>query len=354
MLKKLLNECRFTLTVHTEGPVLIKSGYATVSGPDMTPVRTYRNGNTEVYLPGSSLKGVFRSHIEKVIRTLKDGVVCNPFARTNPDSENDQFVWPNYAEVSCGDKFEVRQKERLEVNKVQWRRHPKKEDLSNEAGYNERVYTDSCPVCRLFGSNSFIGRVAISDAYLAEGSWQKTEQRDGVGIDRLTGGAASGAKFDLEVVSSGVDFETDIYMRNFEVWQLGILMLIVTDLEDGLIRIGSGRSRGLGNVKATISEVSVNYLGAVNGRSANDVWGLGKLLGDGSYGTDIDDKVTVEQAPIAETRGLRKITTFSDKSLKNLKKATIETFVSKIQSWKMPETMLFENLEFRRDEGTND
>ena len=274
MLKQLLNECRFTLTVHTEGPVLIKSGYATVSGPDMTPVRTYRNGNTEVYLPGSSLKGVFRSHIEKVIRTLKDGVVCDPFARTDPDSENDQLVCPDYAEVSCGNKFEVRQKERLLVNKVQWRRHPKKEDLSNEA-----VYLESCPACRLFGSTSFIGRVAISDAYLAEDSREKTEQRDGVGIDRLTGGAASGAKFDLEVVSSGVDFETDIYMRNFEVWQLGILMLIVTDLEDGLIRIGSGRSRGLGNVKATISEVSVNYLGAVNERSANDVWGLGKLLG---------------------------------------------------------------------------
>ncbi len=349
MLKKLLNECRFTLTVHTEGPVLIKSGHPTVSGPNMTPVRTYRNGNSEVYLPGSSLKGVFRSHIEKVIRTLKDGVVCNPFVKAEPSSENDQLVCPNYTDVSCGDRFEVRQKERLEVNKIQWRRHPKKEDLSNEM-----VYLDSCPACRLFGSNSFIGRVAISDAYLAEGSQQKTEQRDGVGIDRLTGGAASGAKFDLEVVSSGVDFETDIYMRNFEVWQLGILMLIVSDLEDGLIRIGSGRSRGLGNVKATISEVSVNYLGPVNGKSDNDVWGLGKLLGDGSYGTDTDDKVTVQEAPIGETRGFRKITIFSDKSLNHLEKATIDAFVAKVQSWEMPETMQFDHLEFRRDRGAND
>lgn len=349
MLKQLLNECRFTLTIHTEGPVLIKSGYATVSGPDMTPVRTYRNGNTEVYLPGSSLKGVFRSHTEKVIRTLKDGVVCNPFARTHPDSKNDQLVCPNYAEVSCSDKFEVRQKERLEVHKAQWRRHPKEEDLSNEA-----VYLDSCPVCRLFGSTSFIGRVAISDAYLAEGSQQKTEQRDGVGIDRLTGGAASRAKFDLEVVSSGVDFETDIYMRNFEVWQLGILMLIVVDLEDGLIRIGSGRSRGLGNVKCTLSEVSVNYLGIVNGRPNNEIWGLGKLLGDGSYGTDTDDKVTVQEVPITEPHGFRKITTFRDKSLKHLKKAAIETFVTKIQSWEMRQTMQFEHMEFQRDGGTND
>ena len=348
MLKQLLNECKFMLKVHTAGPVLIKSGHPMVLGPDMTPVRTYRNGTMEVYLPGSSLKGVFRSHIEKVIRTLKDGVVCNPFVRTDPDSENDQLVCPDYVGVSCGDKFEVRQKEQLEVNQVQWRRHPKKEDLSNEA-----VYLDSCPACRLFGSNSFIGRVAISDAYLVEGSQQKTEQRDGVGIDRLTGGAAGTAKFDLEVVSSGVDFETDIYMRNFEVWQLGMLMLIVSDLEEGLIRIGSGRSRGLGNVKATISEVSVKYLGVVNGRSDNEVWGLGKLLGDGSYGTDTDDKVTVEQAPITKTRGFRKITTFSEKSLKCLKQNSIERCVSKIQSWEMPETMQFDYMEFRRGGGTN-
>ena len=349
MLKQLLNECRFSLTVHTEGPVLIKSGHPTVSGPDMTPVRTYRNGNSEVYLPGSSMKGVFRSHIEKVIRTLKDGVVCNPFVKTDPDSENDQLICPNYAEVSCGDKFEVRQKETLEIHRVQWQRHPKKEDLSNEA-----VYIDSCPVCRLFGSTSFIGRVSISDAYLAKSSRQRTEQRDGVGIDRFTGGAAGTAKFDLEVVSSGVDFETDIYMRNFEVWQLGILMLLVTDLEDGLIRIGSGRSRGLGNVKATLSEVSVNYLGAVNGRFADNVWGLGKLLGNGSYGTDTDDEITVQEAPTEEIRGFRKITSFSDKSLKCLKQDSIEAFVAKIRSWEMPKTMQFEHLEFRRNGGTND
>ena len=84
---------------------------------------------------------------------------------------------------------------------------------------------------------------------LLKDSQQKTEQRDGIGIDRFTGGAASGAKFDLEVVSSGVKFETRIHMRNFEVWQLGMLMLIVQDLGDSLIRIGSGRSRGLGNVE---------------------------------------------------------------------------------------------------------
>ena len=315
MLKRLVNECRFNLTIHTEGPVLVKSGHPTVSGPDMTPVRTYRNGKTEVYLPGSSLKGVFRSHIEKVIRTLNDGVVCNPFVKTD----------------SCSDKFELRKK-----------------NNKNNALSNEDVYRDSCPACRLFGSTSFIGRVAISDAYLAEDSQEKTEQRDGVAIDRFTGGTAGPAKFDLEVISSGVAFETNIYMRNFEVWQLGMLMLIVQDLEDGLIRIGSGKSRGLGNVKGEISEVSVNYIGAVNGSPTEDVWGLGKLLGDNSYGTDASDQLTIQPPPTEETRGIRKITTFTDDSLSGLKKAAVASFVEKIQSWDRPKTMQFEHLQFQR------
>ena len=345
MLKRLVNECRFNLTIHTEGPVLVKSGHGTISGPDMTPVRTYRNGRTEVYMPGSSLKGVFRSHIEKVIRTLKDGVVCNPFVKIQPKKKQNQLICPDYAEVFCGDKFEGRQRdESLPVGNDQWQH--KKEELSNE-----EIYRDSCPTCRLFGSTSFIGRVAISDAYLAEDSQEKTEQRDGVGIDRFTGGAASGPKFDLEVVSSGVAFETNIYLRNFEVWQLGMLMLIVQDLEDSLVSIGSGRSRGLGNVKGEISEVSINYIGAVNGKSTEDVWGLGKLLGDNSYGTDANDLLTIQPPPNEGTRGIRKTTTFSGDSLNSLKQAVIKSFVQKIQSWRIPVTMSFEHLQFQQTGG---
>lgn len=343
MLKRLVNECRFNLTIHTEGPVLVKSGHGTVFGLDMTPVRTYRNGKTEVYLPGSSLKGVFRSHIEKVIRTLNDGVVCNPFVKTDDKAEvqGNQLVCHDYAEVSCGDKFEVRQKDSLRIGSNQW--HHDKENLSNE-----EVYRDSCPACRLFGSTSFIGRVAISDAYLTEGTQEKIEQRDGVGIDRFTGGAASGPKFDLEVVSSGVSFETSIYLRNFEVWQLGMLMLIVQDLEDSLIRIGSGRSRGLGNVTCKISEISINYIGAVKGKSAKDVWGLGKLLGNKSYGTDANDQLIVQNLPTEEIRGIRKIATFTSDSLDNLKEAAVESFVKKIQSWKIPKGMEFDHLQFQQ------
>ncbi len=40
MLKKLVNEAFCTLQITTTGPLLVKSGHASISGPDMTPVLT--------------------------------------------------------------------------------------------------------------------------------------------------------------------------------------------------------------------------------------------------------------------------------------------------------------------------
>src|SRR5256885_7082724 len=75
-----MNEAYFTLRITNTGPLLIRSGRATIIGPDMTPVLTFRNNRQEIFLPGSSLKGVFRSHSEKVVCSLKSRVVCYPFS----------------------------------------------------------------------------------------------------------------------------------------------------------------------------------------------------------------------------------------------------------------------------------
>ncbi len=228
MLKKLVNEAYFTLRITTTGPLLIRSGRATISGPDMTPVLTFRNGQQEVFLPGSSLKGVFRSHSEKIVCSLKPRVVCYPFSGSE-DKEADLDQRRRDYRDSCGEQFAQYAKQGSDQREQLERR-------------TDLIYHDSCPACRLYGSTGFIGRVAIGDAYLASRSI--TEQRDGVGIDRLTGGASHGAKFELEVVSRDVAFETAIHLRNFEIWQLGMLFVVLQDMEDELIRIGSGRSRG--------------------------------------------------------------------------------------------------------------
>jgi len=323
MLKRLVNEARFTLTITTTGPVLVMSGHATQSGPDMTPVLTHRDGDWQVYLPGSSLKGVIRSHLEKIGRTLRPDplVVCNPFHK-HPE-----------ADAFCGDKFQRRKDNDQTMN-------------------SEIAYRDSCPICRLFGSTEFIGRVSINDAYL-KGEYRNnpTESRDGVGIDRLTGGSYGGALFELEVVSSDVAFETEVYLRNFETWQLGMLLLVVQDLEDGLIRVGSGTSRGLGSVTGSVAEIGINYLGLMNGKPAEEVWGLGKLQSEEeqeAYRTWPDDVLAVDPPPSEERRGIRLRATFRDDSLDALRQQAVNAFVERLQGWEIPEAMTLEHLGYRR------
>jgi hypothetical protein len=177
--------------------------------------------------------------------------------------------------------------------------------------------------------------VSIGDAYLLnEYPPIPTEIRDGVGIDRLTGGAARGAKFNMEVVSAGTRFGADIVLRNFECWQLGGLMMVVQDMQDGMIRIGSGRSRGLGAVTAKVSQIAVNHVGPAHGRVRDEIWGLGKHLApDRTYGTYDDDVLTIPGAPPVEMRGIRQVQAFGGDSLNRLTSAAVQDFVKRMEHY---------------------
>jgi CRISPR-associated RAMP protein (TIGR02581 family) len=317
MLKALVNEARLQLEITTLGPLLVKTGYATIIGADMAPVETYRNGHKEVYLPGSSLKGVFRSHMEKVINSIKPQVACNPFQRPNDAGDN---LYRSF----CGAHF-------------------RNQDPSYE------IYAGSCPACRLFGSTEFAGRLAVQDAYLVveEDKLQPLiEHRDGVAIDRLTGGAKPGAKFDLEAVTADTTFSTMLHLRNFEIWQLGLLFVIIQEMEDELIRIGSGRSRGLGKITAHISEreegphqggvvLSTPRTSQKRLEPDDTLWGLGHWLGDESkiYGTSSDDMLTLSPPMAHEPRGIRNLRVFKGDALQNLRDGCIEDFVKRMQEW---------------------
>ncbi|HTK10288.1 MAG TPA: CRISPR-associated RAMP protein Csx7 [Ktedonobacteraceae bacterium] len=325
MLKKLVNEAYCRVRITTAGPLLVRSGQATISGPDLTPVLTLRNGKREIFLPGSSLKGVFRSHIEKIVCSLKQQVVCYPFIPQD-EQERKRYELQGDHRKSCSGLFTDLSKRGDEMRK-------KLEDRT------DLVYKASCPTCRLFGSTGFIGRIAIGDAHLVSAS--QTELRDGVGIDRMTGGASHGAKFELEVVSTGVTFETDIHLRNFEIWQLGMFFVVMQDLQDGLIHIGSGRSRGLGKVTAQIS--TEPYNGQPGGfitstlrdskEHETELWGLGRWLNDNSYGTSKDD--LLREIPIIEkqARSIRSLRSFQGENLTFLQNASTNHFIERMQQW---------------------
>lgn len=296
MLKKLINETLCTLRITTTGPLLVKSGHASVSGPDMTPVLTFRGSQQEVFIPGSSLKGVFRSHSEKVVGSLQPHMACYPFESNSQERPVDMEQRQKDFRDSCGGVF------------TQYaRRH--RDHLET---ITDRVYAASCPICRLFGS---------------------------------TGGASHGAKFEMEVVSVGVEFETEIHLRNFEIWQLGLLFVILQDLEDELIHISSGRSRGLGKIKATISERAtgrrpggfVTSTMRASQEPESELWGLGRWLNEPEeqgYSTRPDDLLVLRKPVQRTERSIRSMRAFSEPAaLEALRQAATENFIVRIQAW---------------------
>ncbi|CAN2041393.1 CRISPR-associated protein Csm3 [Candidatus Magnetomoraceae bacterium gMMP-15] len=287
MLKKMINNAKIDFNIIPIDPLLIKSGMATVGGVDMSFVRTYRFGEKpEPFIPGSSLKGMIRSYAEKICRSLRDQPVpvCLPYV----DYDGKEQAGEKH-QASCGLIFE-KYKKKYEETIIP----------------SSKIYQRSCPICRLFGSHVFIGRFAASDAYLTDETKNfVTEIRDGVAIDRLTGGTAGGAKYDLEVLTRG-EFSTSIEIRNFERWQLGLISLVLRDMEEGLIRLGFGKSRGLGKFKAKITNFQLTYYN----QNISNLCGIAKLCSktecdDYQFFTETSDDNSSLPQPIQNGLGLR-------------------------------------------------
>lgn len=104
-------------------------------------------------------------------------------------------------------------------------------------------------------------------------SMAKQMYRDMIGIDRFTGGVHSGANMRFHALE-GTTFETTVSVRNFELWQLGLLAYVFRDFAEGLVSIGFGKSKGFGQVKGEVKAVTLSY---PSGRADGKVQHLGSL-----------------------------------------------------------------------------
>lgn len=277
MLRRWCCQADISIVIEPVDPVLVKSGYATLDGADMVPVTTYRNGQRIYYLPGTSLKGVLRSQFERIARTLHQGSVCVPYFDRGKQRGAKPPVHEERNSYGCGNK---------------------KDDVPAPT-----VYADSCAACRMFGSLKFGGRFSIGDAYPMENNHPRLDSRNGVGIDRFTGGAVRGALFDLQALVGG-KFNAQIRLTNYEYWQLGALSILLGDMVDGMIAVGSGRSRGFGRVRAEVMSFEVGYLGKVA-----SLLGVGQLASESeksAYGFhDWKPSQDIAFPSSGELRGLR-------------------------------------------------
>lgn len=248
-----------------------------VGGIDAFFVRTRRNGGAEPFIPGSSLKGTLRQRAEQLARTMGRGC-CDPFARSGDIA--------GQTEVSCSVRIEQRRQALA---------------ADNRTLQGPEVYRLACPVCKIFGCLALASRLQITDGYLVEG-FSEISTRDGVGIDRQRGGAREKAKFRHEVLEAG-RFRTRLRVRNFELWQLGLLAYLLDDLIESRIRLGHGTHRGLGKIGAQVQEMTLTYFGARVLHAEPDrveVLGMGSLAAETglhdaeAYGFTSEDGILIK------------------------------------------------------------
>lgn len=268
MHKRFVNHCTIKLTISPLSPILIKSGRegADPTKPDMEFVETYYQSKHEdnhtlekakAYLPGSSLKGAIRAHAERIVRTVGRD--------TRP--EKSQLLWAN---DPLNDDYKYL------------------ENKSPQDIYKLSSFTD-----QMFGNTSLASRIRIEDAYPVDSTKLRLEERNGVAIDRVFGSVAVGP-FNYQVCTGG-EFSTKIHLKNFTLAQLGLIGLVLRDLDDGWFGLGFAKSRGLGVVQVTLQEAVVQYPGCVVDEETNKIhllgnkeksWDYTQLLGVGMF---VDD-----------------------------------------------------------------
>lgn len=227
MFARQLNQIRIELSIKPRGPLLIRSGRkgADPSRPDLECVRTSVGGQPSVYIPGSSLKGVMRAHAERLLQSEGLGITTT------------------FDEEAKG--------------------------AFNQKTPGTEAYAGTCPLGRTFGTLHLKGHVAVAD--LVPGGREpagsaarkeqldaanRTEQRNGVSIDRLLGSARNKRLFDQEVVVDG-RFDGRILLRNVQLYQLALVLLVLRDLGEGYTQLGSGTSRGNGFVTVDLHELRI-------------------------------------------------------------------------------------------------
>ncbi|MBW1987363.1 MAG: CRISPR-associated RAMP protein [Deltaproteobacteria bacterium] len=214
----------FQRKVKIEGTLAFETAFHIGSGREgelATDMGVLIDRNRHPILPGSTLKGNFRTMAERLAGYLGltaclldsqlSGTDC-----VSVESYRKQVI-ENYKIIKS------------EPDKLDW------------------LQKHTCTVCQLFGSPLQASRIFFSDGQLL--SWDGTLQvRDGVCIDRDSETARHGAKYDFEVVPAGAAFDISIELENPEDRELALVGAALAEWENGF-RLGGFTSRGLGKVR---------------------------------------------------------------------------------------------------------
>ncbi len=208
------------------------------SGFDHAPLLDVASPNGIPILTGSSLRGVLRSHAERIARTLTtlDATGVDDFLAKCPACNPVESGDEGAPLVNCDTLLR-------KVAKV-----PDEQEIVDE---------QLCFACRLFGSTRRGSRLIVEDA---EGEAETLRKvLDFLAIDRFTGGGKEGAKFDALALWRPT-FKVRLHLENPTHWELGWLSLVLRDLADEMLMVGLGSAKGFGRATVDSFTAQIGFL----------------------------------------------------------------------------------------------
>jgi CRISPR-associated protein Csm3 len=259
MFKTTYNMMKLKVKITPQTPLLVASGKTfDVTRPDIQFIRIVTRQGETIYIPGSSLKGVLRGGTEALLGEddrWKTKICCT-------------------SEKMCHDLYRS------------------KKDYKNKLPYKYH-----CPVCRMFGSGDLASRLEIADVFpfdLDDPDEKKKEKidalqamvtsRSGIKIDRKTGKTSPGALFQYEILGGGELFG-ELTFTNYELYQPGLLFMLFDLSNEGFLRYGHSKSRGLGVLNFDIQSIKILQMGKLKGKTLK---GVGILSSPGETETGYD------------------------------------------------------------------
>lgn len=232
------NRTRFQNKVKIEGTLTFQTAFHIGSGKEgeMTAgMGVLLETDGRPILPGSTLKGCFRSFAERLSEylgltaCLLDNTLSGATCFTGIFEQQERKV-----------KYDAFKKINEEDKKLDW------------------IEKNTCDICQLFGSPLQASRIFFSDGKLT--NWvDRLQIRDGVCIDRDSETARHGAKYDFEVAPAETQFGITIELENPDENELALVGAVLTEWQEGF-RLGGFTSRGLGRVMLSDTTVlKVDY-----------------------------------------------------------------------------------------------
>jgi len=225
----------------TKSPLRIGSekGKSPTSSVDLQVITTNINGTEVPFIPGSSLKGVFRSSSEFIARSY--GIKACMMGE------------------GCKNDYDLDLKRFMKSGDV--------DSIIN-------TLSKYCLTCKIFGSASYYSHISFSDAY-PKNQVPRRGVKTGIAIDRRSGAVKKGALYTVEFVMPGSEFEGSIRFYNLPNYAIGLISTVLNNINLGIIKIGGFKSRGFGTVEVTPKELRGSVL---VGSSYESISEKGELL----------------------------------------------------------------------------